>query len=295
MRVRTSWALAVAVGAWGASVLSAQSPFVSLSHPAIEYATRATSDPVAALNRRIASGEVTLTFDPASGYLRSVLDALTVPVESQTLVYSPTSLQSIRITQRNPRALFFNDQVAVGWVKGTDTLEVSSMDPRQGAIFYQLAQVREGRPQFTRTTQCLECHLAEDTSGVPGLLSMSMLPLSDDPNEYAVGWAVDHRTPFADRWGGWYVTGASVPEVHLGNVPVLHVEKGRQRAARAPNLASVRDAIDATAYPLPYSDVVALMVLNHQTRMTNMLTRLNWHARVAEHDRKDVKALQALA
>ena len=184
MRVRTTWTLAIALGACGTSALSVQrSDFVSLSHPAIEYGTRAAADPVASLSRRIASGEVTLTFDPVSGYLRSVLDALRVPIESQTLVYSPTSLQSIRITQRNPRALYFNDHVAIGWVKGTDTLEISSMDPRQGAMFYQLAQVREGRPQLTRTTQCLECHLSEDTAGVPGPLAMSLDPLADDPHE----------------------------------------------------------------------------------------------------------------
>jgi len=110
---------------------------------------------------------------------------------------------------------------------------------------------------------------------------MSVLPLSDNKNDYAQGWEADHRTPIEDRWGGWYVTGAQVPAKHLGNVPVLHVPKSYVRADTAPKLVTAGDAFDATAYLTPHSDVVALMVLNHQTRMTNLLTRLGWQSRIA--------------
>jgi hypothetical protein len=116
---------------------------------------------------------------------------------------------------------------------------------------------------------------------VPGLLVMSMLPLSDNQNEYAQGWTVDHRTPVEDRWGGWYVTGAQVPSLHLGNVPVNHVPRSYVRAKLAPMLTTVSSKIDAGVYPTPYSDVAALLILNHQTQMTNLLTRLGWEARVA--------------
>ena len=121
--------------------------------------------------------------------------------------------------------------------------------------------------------------------GISGMMTMSMLPLSDNPNEYAQGWAVDQRTPFEDRWGGWFVTGTAVPTRHLGNVPVYHVKRSGVRAVTAPTLTSVASRIDASAYPTPYSDVVALMVLNHQTFMTNLITRLNWATRVQDYDR----------
>ncbi len=124
-----------------------------------------------------------------------------------------------------------------------------------------------------------------ETHGVPGVLTMSVLPLSDNKNEYAQGWGMDHRTPIEDRWGGWYVTGAQVPAKHLGNVPVLHVPRSYVRAEVAPKLATGSEAFDASAYLTPHSDVVALMVLNHQTHMTNLLTRLGWQARIAVHDR----------
>jgi hypothetical protein len=113
---------------------------------------------------------------------------------------------------------------------------------------------------------------------------MSTLPLSDNKFEYAQGWAVDHRTPIEDRWGGWYVTGAQVPVRHLGNVPVSHVARSYTRATMAPKLTSVAGAFDATAYLSAHSDVVALLVLNHQAHATNLLTRLGWEARIATHD-----------
>ena len=281
--------LCVGVGLLGGSIVLRGQPgadLVSPRHPAIGYATRPTSDGVAEANRRIISGDLQLEFERTNGYLKSVLGALHVPIESQMLVYSETSLQSEHITQTTPRALYFNDSVAVGWVKGADSLEVAAHDPQQGVVFYMLSQTSVQKPQFSRSPRCLECHESPATLGVPGLLTMSMLPLSDDPNEYATGWPVDDRTPIGDRWGGWFVTGAAVPNRHLGNVPVYHVKKGGGRAATAPKLTSVTGALDTTPYLTPYSDVAALMVFNHQTRMTNLITRLNWTQRVEEYDNK---------
>ena len=270
-----------------AALLVGQRPTdpVSTRHPAIDYATRPTTDPVAMLNQRLASGEVQLAFEPGQGYLRSVLNALKVPVESQLLVYSETSLQSNFITEKTPRALYYSDTASVGWVQAADTLEVAAWDPQQGQVFYQLDQKPAARPHFNRTQRCLECHEGNLTMGISGMLTMSMLPLSDNPNEYAQGWAVDQRTPFEDRWGGWFVTGTAVPTRHLGNVPVYHVKRSGVRAQAAPKLTSVAGRIDASVYLTPYSDVVALMVFNHQTLMTNLITRLNWATRVQDYDR----------
>src|SRR5262245_54120475 len=254
----------------------------SIDHAAIQYTARTINDSVTRLNKKIQAGQVTLSFDPQFGYLRSVLTALEVPTDSQMLVYSPTSRQTEIITQSNPRALYFNDTTAVGWVKGGDAVEVATQDPEQGVIFWTLPQKAQQRPQFVRgTTQCLECHLGPSTDGVPGMFVMSMLPLSDNQNEYAQGWMVDHRTPIEDRWGGWYVTGTQVPTRHLGNVAVYHAPRSYVRAAVAPVLSTMSGKIDASNSVTPYSDVVALLVLNHQTQMTDLITRLGWEARLA--------------
>jgi hypothetical protein len=255
-----------------------------VDHPAIQYTTRSTGDAVAGLNKRIQAGQSTLAFDGQLGYLKSVLAALDIPIESQTLVYSPTSAQSERISETAPRAVYFSDVAAVGWVKGGDVLEVAAVDPDLGPIFWTLAQKPQPRQQFVRSRQCLECHLSPSTSGVPGFFVMSTLPLSDNQNEYAQGWPVDDRTPIEDRWGGWYVTGAQVPTRHLGNVRVNHVPQSYVRAAVAPALATVTGKFDAGSYLTPYSDVVALLVLNHQARIIDQIARLGWEARLAAHD-----------
>ena len=93
---------------------------VTRDHAAIKYSAAPVSTAVTALNRALSGGSKKLAFDPKSGYLKSVLEALDVPVESQALVFSPTSFQAELINMHNPRAVFFNDTVSVGWVRGAD-------------------------------------------------------------------------------------------------------------------------------------------------------------------------------
>jgi hypothetical protein len=254
----------------------------SRDHPAINYSATPGNDPVAVLDRRLAGGE-RLASAPVSGYLRAVLDALNVPVSSQMLVFSPTSAQADSISFLNPRALYFNDSVAVGWVRGTSVLEVVGQDPKQGSIFYTLDQTAPA-PRFTRDDNtCLACHLTWDTLAVPGLTSTSMFPLPDDKNAYANGFTIDQRNLLSQRWGGWFVTGQHGGARHMGNVPVLPADKGKSTISVAVRpLDSLTGVLDLTGFPTPYSDVVALLVFNHQTHMTNLITRIGWEARVAE-------------
>mgnify|MGYP007054665112 CR=1 FL=1 len=201
----------------------------SRDHPAIAYSTGPVTDSATALNRRLAEGSLLLRFDPVSGYLQSVLNALNVPVESQALVFSQTSAQAPLIRMHNPRAVYFNDTVAVGWVRGGSLLEVMAQDVRQGPVFYVLDQRPTSIPQLTRTDQCLSCHLSWDTLGVPGLLLQSVLPLADEKNAYAMGFVTDHRSPLSERWGGWYVTGqhgATQHDEHEQEVDPAPVEPG---------------------------------------------------------------------
>ncbi len=252
-------------------------------HAAIRYSSTPGNDPIALLNRRLESGE-RLTRDSASGYLRAVLSALNVSPTSQMLVFSPTSAQADRISFLNPRAIYFNDTVAVGWVRGADALEVVGQDPKQGSIFYTLDQAGTGAPRFKRDDEtCLACHLTWDTLAVPGLTSTSMYPLPDDKNAYANGFTVDQRNLLSQRWGGWFVTGQHGGARHMGNVPVMPADKGKSKITVAVRpMDSLTGVLDLTGFPTPYSDVVSLLVFNHQTNMTNLITRIGWEARVAD-------------
>ena len=258
----------------------------SRDHAAIAYTKGPVTDPVAQLNRRVQDGSVTLQFDGPNGFLKSLLAALDIPIESQALVFSETSFEAKLINPRNPRAVYFNDAVAVGVVHGSDALELAAQDPTQGVVFYTLAQKPAAKPKLTRDDTCLACHLSWDTLGVPGLFVLSTFPMSDDKNAYANGFVSDHRSPLAERWGGWYVTGKPGALRHMGNVPIVVPGKvDVQPRPASPVLASLDGKFDLKSYLSPYSDVVALMVLEHQTHMTNLLTRVGWEARLAAAER----------
>jgi hypothetical protein len=276
---------AMLAGASAVALLAQRSDAFPASRddPSIQYSTRPLADRISGFNRELRDGAVHLAFDRRSGYLSSLLAALRVPVASQALVFSQGSLQAALISPRTPRAVFFNDSVAIGWVPGGGVVEIADQDPRQGVIFYTLDQKVAATPQLKRDDSCLSCHLSWDTLAVPGLLALSTFPMSDDKNAYATGLVADHRTPLEQRWGGWYVTGKAVPTWHMGNVPVIQTPSQLSKPpARPPQLQSAQGRFDTLAYPSVYSDVAALMVLDHQTHMTNLLTRLGWEARLAQ-------------
>ncbi len=209
-----------------------------------------------------------------------------MPVESQMLVFSKTSFQSPRINPGNPRSLFFNDSVAVGWVRGGDILELASEEPRQGVIFYLLDNEPAAKPKFVRSDECLQCHESYGTLGVPGMLMRSVYPDADGLPMFAAGtYATDHHSPMEERWGGWYVTGDSGSVRHLGNTAYTDPQNPRPIAANpARNPHSIQGRFDTTGYLSPYSDIVALMTFEHQMRMINLLTRVGWEIRYALYE-----------
>ena len=251
-------------------------------HPAIEYGTRPRTDRVAALNERLRTGEATLRFDRRRGFLPAVLDTLDVPVESQTLVFSKTSLQSDFIGPGNPRAIYFTDDVAVAWIRGAPALELAALDPRQGVTFYALSQRRRARG-FQRPRSCLECHVSDATLGLPGLAVGSAV--IDPEGVPYISVPVDQRTPISSRWGGWYVTGETGLGPHVGNTVATDPDEPMLLEDEANfNLPDVEDRFETSGYLTPYSDIAALMVLEHQAHMTNLLVRTGWEFRVATHE-----------
>lgn len=271
--------------AWIASVVlvSAQKvhPALIRNHPAIAYAKTPVSDPVARLNDRMQRGEVALQKNGPSGYLSSVLEALDVSIDSQVLVFSKTSFQAPRINPRNPRAIFYNDTVSVGWVRGGTVLEFVAQDPRQGSIFYTLEQSESGEPRFERNDTCVMCHVSEATHNVPGMFVGSVFPSPEGITMYGPAYTTDHRSPFEMRWGGWFVTGTHRAERHMGNA--IATDPSDLAAMVKPetvHTTSLEGRFDMTGYLSPHSDIVALLVLEHQAQMLNLITRAGWEARV---------------
>lgn len=263
--------------------------FIPLDHPAIQYADRAPDDAVARLEERLDSGKTKLDYAPVGGYLASVLKELKVPVDSQVLVFSGTSIQLKHISPLTPRALYFNDDVSVGYVQHGDVLELTALDPRQGVKLYTLDADPSEKPTLARRDECLQCHQGPVTLGVPGLLISSVHPATGRPGEeHGNAFMTDHRTPFAERWGGWYVTGTEGAQYNLGNNPALAdpIHPGKDLREGTQNVTSLAGRFDTSKYLAPTSDLVALMVLEHQVRMVNLIIRIGWDVRVAEYDHK---------
>jgi len=293
-----------AAGIWfaGLMLVSAQrapGPLEFRNHPNISYLTAKVSDPVAQLNERIRQGEVQLEAEPTRGYLRALLSALGVPVESQVLVFSKTSFQAPRINAQNPRAIYFNDQVSVGWVRGGDVLELAVQDPAMGTVFYTLAQPKDSpeQPEFKRNNvSCVQCHTSDATMNVPGWFVGSVYPEKDGLTAYGPAYTTDHRTPFEIRWGGWYVTGQHNASRHLGNATVTdNSDLGSMVTPASVHVTSLAGRFDLSGYLSTHSDIVALMVLEHQVQMLNHITRLGWEARMGKDaDRPLEQAAAAL-
>jgi len=269
--------VAVSVGAAvaPAPIVVKNQGFLPFAEAPINYRSQALSDPIAKLEKRLERNETTLRYDSKYGYLKSVLEALQVPVSSQVLVFSKTSFQFPNITPATPRALYYNDDVYVGRVHDGKFLEFAAFDPMQGAIFYVMDAQRAEKPRFERAeVDCVQCHVATSTRGVPGVLMRSVFT---KPSGYqAAGtpaFITGQESPMNQRWGGWYVTAKSGAQGHMGNSPVSD--------KRPAPLTSLAGLIDTTPYLTGTSDIVALMVLAHQTQMHNLITQTNYQTRLA--------------
>ena len=185
------------------------------------------------------------------------------------MVFSKGSVQSAIIGANNPRALYFNDSVVAGWVRG-GFVEIAAQDPEQGTVFYRAHAGLLGGLSITRDDTCLSCHQGHRTAGVPGMIE-----------------PMGQTRPLERRWGGWYVTGHVGTIQHFGNVDVAKLTSGDTVPATV-SVMSLEKTFDSRGYLTSYSDIAALMVFEHQMQMTNLLTRLSWETRVAVHDKRPV-------
>jgi hypothetical protein len=297
----SAWGLATAVetpAAAGQSAASAEAvsgaPAVGAAlrydadYPLIGYSDRATHNAIARLQERMERGDTHLKFVPGRGYLDSLLQALGIDPSSQTLVYSKTSLQFELISAATPRAIYFDDDTYVAWPPETKFLEISTMDSVLGPVFYTLPNTDPAATRFDRETlRCLTCH---DTyslmgGGVPRFLFMSSpVTVSGEPLTTDISIETTDATPLQERWGGWYVTGKPDGLVHLGNIQASDPVKSPVAFAslkvnRPGTLEKLDRVFDTRPYLTNHSDVVALLVFEHQVYIENLITRANFKAR----------------
>ncbi len=276
----------ICTSAFGLIAAAASASAQEFEQEPIHYSQSRPDNRVSQWIDQVAAGDKTLAFDERFGYLPSLLQALDVPASSQMLVFSKTSLQRQRITARTPRALYFNDEVYIGFCQQGDVLEISAADPNLGAVFYTLDQEPDSSPSFRRQTDnCLICHGSSQTKEVPGHLVRSVYTGPSGLPILSSGTVrVDQTTPLGKRWGGWYVTGTHGEQTHLGNL-IIRDSKVPEEIDNSAGLnqTSLADRFATKQYLSGHSDIVALMVLEHQTDAHNLITRANFLTRQAIH------------
>ena len=286
------WALMALGGAAHADTdrLIANAMRYDMEYPGIGYSGPAHDNRIWRFQQKLNSGEIKLQWEPHFGYLRSVLKALEIDPSSQIMVFSKTSLQTSVINEQTPRAIYYNDDTYVGFVLNTDLMEFASVDAKLGIVFFGMINRQDTSPVLERDGgRCLTCH---DTysmmgGGVPRVMIMSA-PVDDSADTRTFGSAseVDDRTPIAERWGGWYLSGwyqpgrGAPPVTHFGNLPLRTETPGhqgdrlRELIPGRDNLGSVSAYFDTSLYLTDKSDVVALLVSEHQTFVQNLITRV---------------------
>ncbi len=279
-RLLAGAALFLATAVWAAAQAPEKWHGVLDEHPVIQYASRPTTDRIATLMRAIADGKTALEPDPKTGYLAPLLRALAIPIETQVLVFSKTGVQAAFTGPQNPRALYFDDSVVVGYIPGAPIVEIAAQDAQQGTQFYTVDQGLP-KPRIRRLTSCLSCHVSAGTLEIPGFIARSHL-VDEDGNVLSLSGThdVDHRTGHPDRWGGYYVTSEALQpynqRAHAGNITfspggVTSNQVFVNWEAMAP---------ETLRYPARTSDIVSLLVFDHQMHAANLITRLNWETRI---------------
>jgi hypothetical protein len=263
-------------------------------YPTIPYSTGRRTDAVAALIDRLERGEAELDYDPVRGYLDSLLAELDIDPSSQMLVFSQTSLQSKLIEPRTPRAIYFNDDVYVAFVQH-GPIEIASLDPSFGPVFYLLEQDGGGAPKLgAELNRCLSCHDSYSLTGggVPRFIVGSGYTGTTGMLVSHEGWIlITDRTPLKSRWGGWYVTGQHGDQVHLGNMIIKTLyDFDRIEELRKGNLETVDGLFDVRPYLTNKSDIVALLVFQHQADVQNLITRLRYDALTPAENQTDLVA-----
>ena len=277
------WACLVVATLLGGDALAAD----RFEEAPIHYSTATPSNPIEQLATALANNSVSLAYEDSAGYLKSLLDALKVPVDSQVLVFSKSSLQTQSISPEHPRAIYFNDEIYVGSVQYGEHLEISVADPALGTVFYTLTQRKSDRPELVRQSDnCLQCHASSLTYGIPGHIVRSLF--TDDngfPILRAGSFVTTQDSPFDERWGGWYVTGTHGAARHMGNVTAVATERDATLdTEHGANRLTLDERVDSENYLTKHSDIVALCVLEHQTQMHNLITQANFETKFALRD-----------
>ncbi len=253
--------------------------YQDFDQPPHNYFQRTPTDRITQMIIGLESGQITLDRSSEKAFLLSFLKLLHIPVSSQMLVFSTTSLQLSLISPSNPRALYFSEDLYVGYIPG-GKIEIVSLDRDLGAVFYIFDIPRGETPiKLDRSTRCMNCHSGEETGHVPGLVVKSVVP--GPTGGSMVAYRINqtgHAIPLEERFGGWYVTGANAFTNHWGNL-IGRYEAGN--VVKIPNAPGERFRF--STYAAETSDILSHLVHEHQVGFVNRVVEATYRARTHLH------------
>lgn len=256
----------------GAAVLTAtlgaeELPRIPFADPPHDYWKREAKDEVSLLLKRLRAGEAQLDTSSEKAYLLSVLKELKVSPSSQILVFSGTSLQSGLIRPTNPRALYFNEEVYVGFVPG-GRLELVAVDGEMGPVFQIFGRGAGSIPEVERTDRCMNCHAGNPMYRLPGFFTESVIPSASGGSlDGFKRDMVGHTVPLTERFGGWHITGAHERDFPLANLMGRSINGKVDKIKNPPG-----SQFNWDTYPVETSDLLNHLIHEHQLAFHNLVT-----------------------
>jgi hypothetical protein len=249
-----------------------------------DYFGAPLNDPMSALLKRLGDPNKALSEPNGKPLVKRLLKELDIPVESQVLVFTKTSLQRRVVNPASPRALYFNEDVYLGWMPN-GRIEIASMDPKLGGVFYfQRPLDDQEQPIFYREESCLGCHAGSATNFLPGLLARSVFSDRKGRSLKSVNTfeRIGHQVPFEKRWGGWLVSGKVGSAKHMGNaLASVEGRKPKLLPAKQPS-----EFFDPDLHLRPDSDVLAMLLHDHQISMHHWMMEAHYRVRQGFFDAK---------
>ncbi|MBM3840583.1 MAG: hypothetical protein FJ398_22000 [Verrucomicrobia bacterium] len=265
---------------WASTSAALELPrYDDFAQPPHNYWQRTPTDCFTKLKADLESRRIVLDSTSEKAFVASLLKALDIPASSQLLVFSTTSLQLSLISTSRPRALYFSEDLYLGYVQG-GRIEIVSLDPELGGIFYIFDLPRDEQPlRIERSNRCMNCHAASETRSVPGLLVKSVV---SGPNRGSLDSfrtdEIGHSVPFSERFGGWYVTGAHAITNHWGNLTGRLSPEGLTKIPVEPGRH-----FDWDRYPAATSDILPHLLHEHQAGFVNRAVEAAYRGRAYLH------------
>jgi len=275
------------------SISYGESAKIDFRHSIHRYLEKLPQDPFSNFKRKMESGIIKLNFGSEKKYLSSLLDELTISPHSQLLVYSTTSLQLSRISPTNPRAIYFTDDIYLGYVPGGQ-IEIIGIDPQLGAIPYIFNLPKENdfkHPTIYRSKRCMNCHASPDIGGAPGLLIASVIPGDGGGSIDAFRKKISgHGVPYEKRFGGWHITGRH-PFVETWANQIGEMRDGN--ILKIPNPPGKYFTWDK--YLTEKSDLIPHLLLEHQIGFTNRCIAITYKFRelkILNRDSRNINLIE---